>query len=703
MNKMKELVSIIVPFYNAKATLASTIESLKSQTYSNVEILLINDESIDDSVNIANRIIKGDCRFSIINQKKSGPAQARIKGLLESKGEFVFFLDSDDLLVDSAIEIMVDEIKQRDLDVVIAEYTTFVDCPTTCSSDAIHQIYMSKNDLLRELASCRRIQNFIWGKLFKREIILSTDFDGNKLLGEDIATMYKIFDRCSSGVFLEGRPLVFYRHNSSSITKNLNYKKLNDYCNALIEKSDFYLSNHHDLYSLCFNSLVDYWFLITLNYDFGRIRNVGKLRKHINNSCHGIKNKLRRFVAYHPKLARLILKKSIAKNVDSEKKRIAVVNTYNRMSTGNIAKSICDGVADKFITKLFYGRLKDKWDNDSVFVGENKLWNLLNNAYVKISGNIGGAHKSATRKLIKELKKFNPDIVHLHNIHGNYLNYSMLFNYLKDKNVVITMHDCFWLTGRCAHFIDEKVVCSEWKTGCQKCPYKHLYMATLLFDKAKNGLELKNKFLAECKNVHLVALSNWQKNLFNRSDISLIPNGFDFKKVGSKNNLNRKRKLIIGVSQVWNKAKGIDDFNYLAERLNTSEYEIILVGKKPKHGIAHRNIRMLGLLDNDKTRKLIGEADIFVNPTYVDTFPTVLIESLFSGTPIITYDVGGCRDIVGDCGVYVNKGDKESLLDAICNFSQLDFKKIVERSELFSKESMISDYKKLFLEILNGK
>lgn len=703
---MNKLVSIIVPFYNSAATIDETIKSLRSQTYQDIEFVFVNDGSSDETKNIIIGGFGSDNRFKIIDIPNSGPAFARIIGLRESRGDYVFFLDSDDLLHPSAIELCLQTALKTNSDVVIAKYNTFITkfdvfSPSikTASELLVH------DELMSELASCNRIQNFIWGKLFKRSILFEEDFDRTKLLGEDISTMFKIFERCKCGTYLSGDSLVFYRQSELSLSRTHSYAKLNDYCNALIEKTSFIKEKYPSFYHLTFAANIDFWFLIEVNYDMSRIKNSRSLYKHIRSSCTGSKNRMKLFIANHPFFARKLIT-PIHKDNSSLKKKIAVINTYNKMSTGNIAKAISDGVSGEFNTKLFYGRCKDKWDNDSIYVGGAKICNFLNNIYVKLSGKIGGAHKRATKRLIKELKKFNPDIIHLHNIHGNFLNYKILFEYLEDKPVIVTMHDCFWLTGRCAHFIDMNIECNGWKSGCQKCNYKHLYMGTLVFDRASKIYKTKKDFLEKKNDIYLVALSEWQRRLFDKKDVYLIPNGFDFNVNTDGTNSNANSKInIIGVAQNWVKSKGVEDFNYLVKNLDFNKFNITLIGNKPRKVKIDNNINFLGNLSNEKTLELIKNSDVFVNPTYVDTFPTVLIESLSCGTPIITYDVGGCKDIVGDCGQLISSGDKESLLNVINSFSKNDLnrERIIKRSKLFDKKTMIGGYLKLYMRALHGK
>lgn len=700
---MERLVSIIVPFYNVGESIIPTINSIQNQTYRNIEVILIDDGSDDCSANIIAQIIKNDRRFKVIRTINSGPAKARVVGLQYSTGDYIYFCDSDDLIHVKAIEILVDYIEKEKADVAIANYKVFINetidinCPVKNTS-----INISKNELMREISQCCRIQNFLWGKLFSRNILFIDDFDQNKIMGEDIATLYKIFDRVNLSVFIEGNPLVYYHRVSTSLSQNLSYKKLNDYCDALNEKTEFIKVNFNSFFHLTFNYNIDFWLLIISKYDISRIKNIRLLKNNLYNSCTGIANRIKLFIAMHPILYRKLFNKK--QNTDNmSKKKIAVINTYNSMSTGRVAKTISDSVSKEFTSKLFYGRCYDKWDGDSIYIGGSRILNLINNIYVKLSGNIGGSHKRNTKRLIKQLNKFNPNIIHLHNIHGNYLNYKMLFEYLKDKKVVVTMHDCFWLTGRCAHFITKKVNCSEWKNECLKCRYKNIYMKTIFFDKAHKQYKLKQKFINECNSLIFVSLSNWQSNLFKDfENVYQIPNGFDFTSINDKVIKNNGKIRLIGISQNWTDSKGLDDFKFLSKTLDKNKYEIVLIGKnKKKRKIC--NISFLGTLDNKKVIDEISKSDIFVNPTYVDTFPTVLIEALSCNKPIITYDVGGCKDIVGDCGVYVERGNKFELFNAILSFdfAKISMEQIKKQRELFTVEAMCKGYLRIYNDLIN--
>lgn len=700
MNK----VSVIIPFYNAQETILRTLQSVLEQTYEDIEVILINDGSSDSSVQLIESLKNNSIKlFSIENR---GPGYARVEGLKHSTGEYVFFLDADDILCPSAIEELFNSLEAHKADVAIAKYETFSD-EIKDFEGQVKSEFLNHNELIQEISSCHRIQNFLWGKLFRKNVLNTEDFDTKKRLGEDISTLIRVFHRCNSGVYLSEKALVYYYQNPKSLSRRLSYSKLNDYCDALIEKVSFIKENYNQFYKLLFHSLIDYVLLIVVNYDANRIRNFNFIKRLSKETSTSIRDKLMLFVSKHPSIAKKLVKERKQLEISNEPK-IAVINTYNRMSTGNVAKSISDGVSDKYQSKLFYGRCYDRFDNDSRYIGGSRLYNFINNIFVKITGKTGGFHKRSTKRLIKEIEKFKPNIIHLHNIHGNFLNYRMLFEYLKDKKVVVTAHDCFWLTGRCAHFLDYGIECNGWKSGCIKCPHKNLYMGTLLFDHAEKEFKLKQAFVHNAKSLVFVVLSSWQEQLYKRFNTRLIPNGFDYDfETDSKqkiSNINLPIR-IVGVSQNWTLSKGINEFNKLANDLDPNSYQITLIGRKAKGTKINKNINFVGPLNNKDTLKTIRDCDLFVNPTYADTFPTVLIESLSVGTPVVSYDVGGCKDIVGKCGYLVSKGSYNELKQSIESFKRDDFNsnELIEWAKQFSRHKMINEYLKLYNEVINGE
>ena len=292
-----------------------------------------------------------------------------------------------------------------------------------------------------------------------------------------------------------------------------------------------------------------------------------------------------------------------------------------------------------------------------------------------------------TKKLVKRIKQENPDIIHLHNIHGYYINYKVLFDYLKNEyqgKIFWTLHDCLPLTGHCAYFTS--VNCDRWKTECHDCPKKKSYPTSLFKDRSyKNYIEKKELFTG-LKNLTIITPSDWLNKLVKKSflkdyEVITINNGIDlniFKKNKDIEVLKKyiipNRKIILGVASIWEKRKGLDDIIGLSKELN-NEYIIVLVGlSKPQISKIKKYKNIIGIERTDNQQELVklySYAYAFINPTYEDNYPTVNLEAIACGTPVITYDTGGCiEQVTKETGIISNKNN---LLNDIDKIKDLEF------------------------------
>ena len=298
---------------------------------------------------------------------------------------------------------------------------------------------------------------------------------------------------------------------------------------------------------------------------------------------------------------------------------------------------------------------------------------FFTNPYVHYAENLlfdreGLSSRNATKRLIVQIKRIKPDIIHLHNIHDHWLNYKILFEYLNQTNikVVWTFHDCWAFTGHCFHFVTKS--CNRWMTGCFDCPLQKEYPKTYL-DRSRENYSLKKKLFCANKNLTVVACSEWMAELVRQSflkdkRIEVIHNGIDlnvFKPIGKK--IGDGNFLILAVSNVWNKEKGFYDIIKL-RKLLTSDYEITIVGlNKEQVSCIPEGIKGIERTNNiEELVRLYSESNVLINPTYADTFPTINIEALACGTPVITYKTGGSTEIIDEqTGVVVDQGDVKGL------------------------------------------
>ena len=321
----------------------------------------------------------------------------------------------------------------------------------------------------------------------------------------------------------------------------------------------------------------------------------------------------------------------------------------------------------------------------------------------------------ATSNFIKQIKNINPDIIHLHNLHGYYINIKILFDYLKDtgKPVVWTLHDCWSFTGHCAHFT--YIQCDKWREECHKCPQKKSYPASIFIDNSKRNYHLKKEIFNSLKNMTIVTPSKWladlvRKSFLSKYSVKVINNGIDadvFKPVADESVLE-KYKIghkfnILGVASIWSERKGLRYFIELSGMID-DDCEILLVGldKKQIKKLPSKIIGIKRISNINELVQIYSLADVFINPTLEDNFPTVNIEALACGTPVITFNTGGSSEIMDDnCGYVVEKGNISEIkkyIDIVkSNGKDYYSEKCVKRvKDNFDKNDCFDEYVELY-------
>ncbi|WP_028904487.1 glycosyltransferase [Prevotella sp. P6B4] len=325
---------------------------------------------------------------------------------------------------------------------------------------------------------------------------------------------------------------------------------------------------------------------------------------------------------------------------------------------------------------------------------------------------------NGTKAFVEKLDEIKPDIVHLHNIHGYFVNYEILFDYLcgKDIPIVWTLHDCWSFTGHCMYF--DRVGCDKWKTGCHHCPQLHSYPKSLFIDRSSANWERKRKLFTSVKNLTLVPVSNWLGDLVSQSylgkyPVHVIHNGIDlnvFKPTES--DLKKQygidgKFVVLGVADIFGDRKGLGEFIQLHQSYG-DDIQIVLVGvsEEEKKQLPEGIIALRRTTNVNQLVEFYSMADVFVNPTYEDNFPTTNIEALACGTPVITYRTGGSPEAVDEnTGIVVEKGNYEALVTAIRQIRQKGKasywnacrKRAVEQ---FNKDDRFLDYIKLYDEVI---
>ena len=322
-----------------------------------------------------------------------------------------------------------------------------------------------------------------------------------------------------------------------------------------------------------------------------------------------------------------------------------------------------------------------------------------------------------TKKLVGRIRKEQPDIIHLHNLHGYYLYLPILFQFLKTEfkgKVIWTFHDCWPFTGHCPYFVIAE--CDKWKKECHNCPNQRNYPISLLWDGSRRNYKWKKEMFTGMDNLIITCPSVWMKEKVEQSFLKdakceVVPNGIDFSvfypredvNVAEKYEIPRDKKIILGVASIWEARKGLNDFIKLAEIL-PEEYIIVLVGLSGKQikGISAANIIGIQRTENqDELAQLYSMASVFMNPSKEESFSLVTIEAMACGTPVIALGYSAPRELVNDDnGILLSKTGPDDYLDAIRRIEAADLskEKIVNSVTPFSVENMTSKMLELYKE-----
>ncbi len=379
--------------------------------------------------------------------------------------------------------------------------------------------------------------------------------------------------------------------------------------------------------------------------------------------------------------------------------------TANWGSHGKIAEGIGkEAIAHGWKSYIAYGR----WFNPSksaIYHIGNNFDEAIHIVGSRLLDNHGLMSSLPTKKLISFIENIKPDIIHLHNIHGYYLNYSILFDYLAKINIPIvwTLHDCWTFTGHCAHYMF--IGCDKWQTHCNDCPLKSNYPRSIWKDNSERNFELKRKKFLSVKNLTLVPVSKWlegdlKKSFFKKANIHQIYNGINtdiFQPsenasfiVKQKYNIPSDNKIILGVASNWYR-KGLHDFISLRTKLDMS-YTIILVGLTPKV-IKTLPSGIIGIQRTENINELVNlysAANVYFNPTWEDNFPTTNIEAMSCGTPVVVYNTGGCAETINkSTGIVVDKGNLVEAKKHIMEICSNDFGELSEAC----RQNVVDNYK----------
>jgi glycosyltransferase involved in cell wall biosynthesis len=361
-------------------------------------------------------------------------------------------------------------------------------------------------------------------------------------------------------------------------------------------------------------------------------------------------------------------------------KLLQICNEGNTGSVGTIAESLGTFVIEKgWESYIAFARFERGSNSKLIRIG-SELDVITHGIESRIFDNDGFCSRNATKRLINKIEDIKPDLIHLHHLHGYFINVEILFNFLLHSNipVVWTFHDCWSFTGHCTYF--DYVDCDKWKSHCNSCPQKHEYPKSIFLDNSKNNFSKKRKLFTSISRMTVVSVSNWldklvEQSFFKDSNHLCIYNGIDlelFKPINNsdviKNKYNINKKFVIlGVATTWDRRKGLNDFIELSKYIKNEEI-IVLVGlSKEQRRILPSNVLGLPRTENRiELAHLFAASDVFLNLSTEETFGLTTAEALASGTPAIVYNKTASPELVNSkTGFVVEKNDYLSIIEAI--------------------------------------
>lgn len=341
----------------------------------------------------------------------------------------------------------------------------------------------------------------------------------------------------------------------------------------------------------------------------------------------------------------------------------------------------------------------------------------------RITGLTGIFSPFSTRNLIKQIEKFQPDVVHIHELHAYFVNIAPIMNYLKEKNIktVWTFHCEFMYTGKCGYAYE----CDKWKTECSKCPKLGDYPSTLFFDFTRKMFNDKKNLFSNFNNLVIVTPSKWladrtKESFLKDKDIRVIHNGIDTEHIFSprayeqlkiKHNLSDEKIVFSVAPDIMDDRKGGRHVLEIAKRFREKNVRFILIGVEDTAENFDENVIALGRTTNQvELAEYYSMADVFLICSKRENFPTTCLEALCCGTPVVGFNEGGTKETAPKgYGIFVENGDIDEITIEISLI--LEGKKDINTKnecaifgkEYYSKEIMAKNYINLYNEILEEK
>ena len=390
-------------------------------------------------------------------------------------------------------------------------------------------------------------------------------------------------------------------------------------------------------------------------------------------------------------------------------------------STGRIMKEIGElAMASGWESYVAYSRARDgvmPHSSQLVPIG-NKVDLGLHWLATRLFDAHGLASKAATRRFISRVREIQPDVIQIHNLHGYFINYPMLLEFLAEygRPVVWTVHDCWLYTGHCYHYA--AAGCYKWQTGCEHCPQKRAFPASYLVDGSKRNYRVKKQSFSKLGKFTLVCVSEWMKGEIAKSFLGdvrceVIHNGIDLSvfKPSDGSAVRAKYgipsgKVILGLASIWTPQKGLADLLSVASRLDAT---LVVVGAVPdeQKALIPASVVQIPRTENmNELAAIYSIADVLLNPTYQDNYPTVNMEAIACGTPVITYNTGGSGESITDAtGLVVPQGDVAALASATASVlakgkAAYSSACVEYAAAHFDKTDRFADYIKLYSSLI---
>lgn len=391
---------------------------------------------------------------------------------------------------------------------------------------------------------------------------------------------------------------------------------------------------------------------------------------------------------------------------------------YGISSTGRTTQELDYAMKEKGIESIIATTRTNSNQDNVYIIGNKKDWKI-HSLCSRMLGKQGYFSKSETRKFLEYLKAEKPDIIHLRNLHANYINVPMLLKYIIKNNIptVITLHDCWFFTGKCCYYTDDG--CEKWKKQCGNCPALRKWNKSWIIDKSREMLNEKKALLTAIPRLAVIGVSDWITNEAKQSIlkdswlIKRIYNWIDLDVFMPKDTSKLKKQLnidgkyvVIGVAQTWSVEKGVLIFQEIARRL--SDVIVILIGTLPKKFVMPKNVLSMGnIYDTNILASYYSMADVMINPSIQETFGKTTAEAIACGTPVIGYNLTATPELIGNgCGEIIKrKGDINAFVEAVRRVRKIKKVNYINKCRIFAeknfnKERLINEYLDLYNKIL---